>query len=599
MPEVIANYDFTIEANPACWTGPPSHFELKLLQTLPIYALEELRARFVQSVTTTQNPTQAARRVFQMAFETEIGAAIAKVIDILPDQASALVCPARRYLEIDADMAPFSFLYEPALTVIAETGILPVSYVNLFRAHITSPYARYRMCGIAALLCVVAALTVPDQTETFELVFADSISSTDGAVDVPGQVIAKADTVSISETHNVIAEVVYQDNPVAVDTVHFSRGLGRFDNPVAVDAASVVYTQGSFWRAQTAPVSLPLGGLDPHSSFFIVDDFEIYMAASDSGSTPYIWKWDGTSWTSCPTTGMSSTTHIWGTHDGGAIYVMGGGLTANPWKSTNHGASFLPLPWPFFASNPGLYGFENQTTGVVTLFAALNGGGAVMTVDDGAHWTTVMPPNEFGANNIDVIWGTSPTNVYFGGSAGGNSVLAHWDGSSLTDLSSLVSPIIDRIYSMWGSNANNIYIGGYHFGGGNNILCHTTDAFTTITEEALPFGGSLNNVYSLSGIDATQLFATAQGGGTSNIVIHHFDVINPPDVWANDGALTTPTGDAICAAVNPATGRAVLINALGYLQTNKTPAPGRASSPRELAADTATAADAVVVQVNP
>lgn len=596
MPQVIADYDFVIESNPACWAGLLSHFELKLLQPLPLYALEQLRARFLYAVTSTHNLTQAARRTFQMAFETEIGVAIQKVVSILPDQQAALVCPARRYLEIDADMADFAFLYDPALDVVQANGFLPVYYVNLFRTHLASPYARYRMCAIAALLCISAQYLIPDQTEAFELTFADTTSASDGSIDTPGQVIAKADTLTTQETLNVIAEVIYQDTPTVVDTVHFSRGLGRFENPTAVDTVSVVYTQGAFWRPQTAPVSLPLSSLDPHTSFFIVDDFEIYMSGSDSSSVPYIWKWNGTTWTSCPTTGMSSTTRLWGTHDGGAIYVMGGGLTANPWKSTNHGASFLPLPWPFFASNSGLYGFENQTTGVVTLFAALNGGGVVMTVDDGLHWTTVMPAGSFLANTIDTIWGTSPANVYFAGT-GSNAVLAHWNGTSLVNLSSMVSPILDRIYVMWGVDANNMYVGGAHFGGGNNILCHTTDAFATITEEALPFGGSLNNVFSISGVDATQIFATAQSGSLSNLVMHHFDGVNPPDVWANDGALTSPAGDAICVAVNPATGRAVLINVFGYLQTNKTPAPGRAASPREVLGDTATVVDSVVVVV--
>lgn len=596
MPQIISDYDFIIESNPACWAGLLSHFELKLLQPFPIYALEQLRARFLFTVTTTHNLVQAARRTFQMAFETEIGVAIQKVVNILPDQQSSLVCPARRYLEIDGDMAAFSFLYEPALDIIESNGFLPVYYVNLFRTHLKSPYARYRVCALAALLCVSAQYLIPDQTEAFELTFADTTAVSDGSIDTPGQVIAKADALTTAETLNVIAEVVYQDTPIAVDTVHFSRGLGRFDTPTAVDFASVVYTQGAFWRAQTAPVSLPLS-FELHTSIFIVDDFEIYMSGNvGGGGTSIIWKWDGTNWTSCPTTGMQFATRIWGTHDGSAVYVMGGGLTANPWKSTNHGASFLPLPWPFFASNTGLFGFEDPSTGVVTLFAALNGGGAVVTVDDGVHWTTVMPPNSFGASSVDVIWGTSPSDVYFAGQGTG-ALLVHWNGSTLTDLSSHVATILDHIYAVWGSDSNNVYIGGAHFGGGNNILCHTTDAFATVTEEALPFGGALNNLYSISGVDATQVFATAQAGGLQNLVMHHFDGINPPDVWADDGALTSPAGDSVCVAVNPATGRAVMISIGGYLQTNKTPAPGRASSPRKIAADTVSVSDHVTVVV--
>jgi hypothetical protein len=147
---------------PTCWNGPSNAFELQLLQPFSIYALEQLRARFLYVVTSSPDPTKAARRVFQIAFETEIGVALGKLITILPEEKAALVCEARRYLDIDADMRAFSFLVDAALDALEAAQSLPLSYVNLLRAHFTAPYPRYRVCALAALLCLAVAYRGPD-----------------------------------------------------------------------------------------------------------------------------------------------------------------------------------------------------------------------------------------------------------------------------------------------------------------------------------------------------------------------------------------------------------------------------------------------------
>jgi hypothetical protein len=95
-----------------------------------------------------------------MAFETEIGAAIGKIVEFPPEVATATVCERRSYLAIDTDMAQFSFLFNPAIAAVLDENYLPVSYVNLFQTHIFSNYPRYRVCGTAALLCVLAATVV-------------------------------------------------------------------------------------------------------------------------------------------------------------------------------------------------------------------------------------------------------------------------------------------------------------------------------------------------------------------------------------------------------------------------------------------------------
>jgi hypothetical protein len=156
------SFSFTIQADPACWSGDLSPFELRLLRPLPMYALEQLRTRFLHVVTTTHEPVKSARATLQMAYDTEIGATLTKLITVAPDVFSSRVCERRRFLEIDADMRVFKFLWAPALDVIREDGFVPLQYVELLERHFVSEYPRYRVSAIAALLCLAASYLVED-----------------------------------------------------------------------------------------------------------------------------------------------------------------------------------------------------------------------------------------------------------------------------------------------------------------------------------------------------------------------------------------------------------------------------------------------------
>ena len=158
MPTGTYHFSFSIQSNPACWSGALSPFELKLLEPLPSYPLEQLRQRFLYAVTGSYDTVMSARAAAQMAFETEIGAALAKLIELPPEVATSRVCPRRTFLAIDADMQRFSFLFGPALDAAT---FLPDSYVRLFRQHLGQPYAKYRVCATAALLCAATKYLVP------------------------------------------------------------------------------------------------------------------------------------------------------------------------------------------------------------------------------------------------------------------------------------------------------------------------------------------------------------------------------------------------------------------------------------------------------
>lgn len=141
-----------------CWSGPSTAFETKLLQPLGNYALEQLRQRFLFSLTAPADMTKSARVAFQMAFETEIGAVLAKMIPLPASVMGSNVCERRRFGDVDKDMRLHRFLVGPALDALEETPDMPAPYMDLIRRYATADYPRYRVCALAAALCLAAFL---------------------------------------------------------------------------------------------------------------------------------------------------------------------------------------------------------------------------------------------------------------------------------------------------------------------------------------------------------------------------------------------------------------------------------------------------------
>lgn len=155
-------FTFTVIADPTCWDGSLSAFEEKLIRPLPVYALEQLRARFHHAVTTTRVPKKGARTVLQLAFDTELGAVLAKAIVLAPDVRSSKICERRRYLDIDTDMQRYKFMWASALEAAREIATIPTHYVDLIETHLTSAYPRHRVSALATLLCLVAVALIED-----------------------------------------------------------------------------------------------------------------------------------------------------------------------------------------------------------------------------------------------------------------------------------------------------------------------------------------------------------------------------------------------------------------------------------------------------
>lgn len=144
-----------------CWNGTSTAFEVRLQTPFDDYALEQLRQRFLFTLTTAAGAKKSARVLFQMAYETEIGAVLAKMIPLPVSVPASNVCERRRFIDIDKDMQLYRFLVGPALDALEETPNMPAPYMDLVRRYATANYPRYRVCALAAALCLATFLRTP------------------------------------------------------------------------------------------------------------------------------------------------------------------------------------------------------------------------------------------------------------------------------------------------------------------------------------------------------------------------------------------------------------------------------------------------------
>ena len=148
----------TVDEN-GCWIGLPSNFELRLTEPFQTYALEQLRSRFLYVLTTNHEEKKSARVCLQMAYETEIGTILVKLMTTPADLFKYKVCERRRYIEIDRDMQVQRYLIPPALDELAAIPNMPGPYMDYIIRYLLSDYPRYRIGAIATALCVAKVLT--------------------------------------------------------------------------------------------------------------------------------------------------------------------------------------------------------------------------------------------------------------------------------------------------------------------------------------------------------------------------------------------------------------------------------------------------------
>jgi hypothetical protein len=141
-----------------CWIGFPTPFEALLLQPMATYPLEQLRQRFLFTLTYNHDPIKSARVLLQMAFETEINTILIKLIDLPNSVMESNVCERRRFIEIDQDMRLQRYLIGPALDSLSTIAAIPEPYVNFLRKYAIAQYPRYRTCALAAAICMAKAV---------------------------------------------------------------------------------------------------------------------------------------------------------------------------------------------------------------------------------------------------------------------------------------------------------------------------------------------------------------------------------------------------------------------------------------------------------
>ena len=150
------------EDSNGCWIGVSTPLESHLQQPFSDPSLEKLRTRLLYTLTTNHDIVKSARVALQMAFETEIGTVLTKLMTtpIASSVVNSNVCQRRHFLAIDADMQNNAYLIQPSLDALLKLpNPVPSSYVSLLQRYLASNYARYRVCALASLLVLVVLLS--------------------------------------------------------------------------------------------------------------------------------------------------------------------------------------------------------------------------------------------------------------------------------------------------------------------------------------------------------------------------------------------------------------------------------------------------------
>jgi hypothetical protein len=151
---VSASYYYDVLADPDCWEGALTSFEMLLCKPLPGPNADAFRLRFLHTLTSTRATNEAARVLVQMSCDTEIGVITQKLITFADSIFTSQVCSRRKYIDIDADMQQYGFLVDAAVAELTNTQVIPLPYLQLYQLHMQSPQPRYRVCAMASLLCL-------------------------------------------------------------------------------------------------------------------------------------------------------------------------------------------------------------------------------------------------------------------------------------------------------------------------------------------------------------------------------------------------------------------------------------------------------------
>jgi hypothetical protein len=190
-----------------------------------------------------------------------------------------------------------------------------------------------------------------------------------------------------------------------------------------------------------------------------------------------------------------------------------------------------------FVAGDGIWHWDGATwtavsavTGIYALWGtsgtdvwAGSGSGTLLHYD-GATWTMVAPATPASFRSF---WGTSPTNVYAAGLAGGANILQHYDGTTWSVVGSYGSAFGA---SLWGSGASDIYLVA------GTVVEHydgtSWSAVTTLPVANAPYD-------SVWGMAANDLYVTGNMGA-----LIHFDGTSWTTIASSLGNIYTISGSA-------------------------------------------------------
>jgi hypothetical protein len=209
------------------------------------------------------------------------------------------------------------------------------------------------------------------------------------------------------------------------------------------------------------------------------------------GNTGTIVRYNGTSWTLDPQSGVITTAQLFSASGTSAsdIHAVGGSETLLRFSGTTWSSLSVPLPgtqtiWRVWAAAPNAA-------------YAVSSGGYVIRFN-GTAWDTLP---RLASSNLIGIWGSSTSDVFAVGSSG---VIVHFNG---TDWDTLPSPLgTEQLNAVWGTASNNVYVVGQT----GTVIHYNGSSWTVLAAQP-----GLGFSWDIWGTSGSEVYVGSNGGAVS------------------------------------------------------------------------------------
>lgn len=306
---------------------------------------------------------------------------------------------------------------------------------------------------------------------------------------------------------------------------------------------------------------------------------QAYVNATQN-SPPAPLKWNGSSWSFLPTTGLgfgrnidiavSSPTEIWAVGDSASANRAFYRFDGIAWQQIARRQSFQPVqrrPWAnplggeaFVASGSFSGRVERVTASGVTVVsyqpslkdAVMTSASSAFAVGsdfflsrfDGTRWTVDAPPPGIATNRtLQGVWSDGPGNAW---AVGASSTVVHWDGAKWNVVSGGAQPVVspgDNYNAVWGAGGS-VWIAG----AASILRCTVLTAVTNCSNDA---GAGTGALFGIWGTSATSIFAVGAGGrilqfnGTSWTTMASPTSLQLSRVWGTGPGNVYAVGDGV------------------------------------------------------